>query len=496
VVAYSCYALTANVPVVRVAVTTTSGSTTDADTIAVGVFDGEALPDLGLQALVAAGEAKPTFKHLAVTHSGGRRVILVGLGARDQFDAERARMAAAAVGRRARELGARHLCWDLPSEGGAGLAAGLVEGTVLGGYRFTRYRPAGDEPSLEQLTISAPGAAGDAAGAGHRASVLAAAQNRARDLGNRAPNDLTPTALADYAVALGERHPALTVTVLDEDELRAQGMGAFAAVAQGSAEPAKLITLEYAAADVAGDAPRLALVGKAVTFDSGGLSLKPPNSMIEMKFDMAGGAAVIEAIGALAELEVPVRVLGVVGATENLVGGRSVKPGDIVTALDGTTIEVNNTDAEGRLVLADCITHARRLGCDAIVDIATLTGGVVVALGGTYAGLMASDDALAAELIACGEHTGELLWRLPLHPAYAEMVKGRYAQLTNRTQRREASAITGAEFLHHFAGDVPWAHLDIAAVGDDGRASGRDYLDKGATGFGVRLLVELAAGRG
>jgi leucyl aminopeptidase len=266
-------------------------------------------------------------------------------------------------------------------------------------------------------------------------------------------------------------------------------------VAQGSAEPAKLITLEYAAADIAGDAPRLALVGKAVTFDSGGLSLKPPNSMIEMKFDMAGGAAVIEAIGTLAELEVPVRVLGVVGATENLVGDRSVKPGDIVTALDGTTIEVNNTDAEGRLVLADCITHARRRGCDAIVDIATLTGGVVVALGGTYAGLMASDDALAAELIACGERTGELVWRLPLHPAYAEMVKGRYAQLTNRTQRREASAITGAEFLHHFAGDAPWAHLDIAAVGDDGRASGRDYLDKGGTGFGVRLLAELAAGR-
>ena len=210
-------------------------------------------------------------------------------------------------------------------------------------------------------------------------------------------------------------------------------MGAFAAVAQGSAEPAQLITLEYAGAGVAGDAPRLALVGKAVTFDSGGLSLKPPNSMIEMKFDMMGGAAVIEAIAALAELEVPVRVLGIVGATENLVSDRSVKPGDIVTALDGTTIEVNNTDAEGRLVLADCITHARRLGCDAIVDIATLTGGVVIALGATYAGLMANDDALAAQLIACGERTGELLWRLPLHPAYAEMVKGRYAQLTNRT---------------------------------------------------------------
>jgi leucyl aminopeptidase len=491
VVANACYAVTCNVPAVYVAVTSEGVFAADADTVAVGVFDGETV-DLGpAQALLDGGEAKPEFKHLAVTHSDGRRLIVAGLGARDQFDAERARIAAAVVGRRAQELGARQVCWELPRGGDARHAAGIVEGTVLGGYRFTRYRRPPEDRALEQLTISAP-ADPDVTGAAHRASILAAAQNRARDLGNRAPNDLTPTALADYAVALGERHDAVTVTVLDEDELRERGMGAFAAVAQGSAEPAQLITLEYAGGGVAGDAPRLALVGKAVTFDSGGLSLKPPNSMIEMKFDMMGGAAVIEAIAALAELQVPVRVLGIVGATENLVSDRSVKPGDIVTALDGTTIEVNNTDAEGRLVLADCITHARRLGCDAIVDIATLTGGVVIALGATYAGLMASDDALAAQLIAVGEHTGELLWRLPLHPAYAEMVKGRYAQLTNRSQRREASAITGAEFLHHFAGDEPWAHLDIAAVGDDGRAP---YLDKGGTGFGVRLLAELAAGR-
>ena len=487
--ANACYAVTGNVPAVHVAVTTEGALATDADTVAFGVFEGETVDLAPAQALLGAGEAKPAFKHLAVTHSDGRRVIVAGLGARDQFDPERARIAAAVVGRRAQELGARHLCWELPRGGDADRAAGLVEGTVLGGYRFTRYRRPPEDPALEQLTISAP-ADPDVTAAAQRASVLAGAQNRARDLGNRAPNDLTPTALADYAVALGERHEAVTVTVLDEDELRERGMGAFTAVAQGSAEPAKLITLEYAGAP--DDAGRLALVGKAVTFDSGGLSLKPPNSMIEMKFDMMGGAAVIEAIAALAALQVPVRVLGVVGATENLVSDRSVKPGDIVTALDGTTIEVNNTDAEGRLVLADCITHARRLGCDAIVDIATLTGGVVIALGATYAGLMASDDALAAQLIAVGDRTGELLWRLPLHPAYAEMVKGRYALLTNRSQRREASAITGAEFLHHFAGDEPWAHLDIAAVGDDGRAP---YLDTGGTGFGVRLLAELAAGR-
>jgi leucyl aminopeptidase len=182
-------------------------------------------------------------------------------------------------------------------------------------------------------------------------------------------------------------------------------------------------------------------------------------------------------------------VLGVVGATENMISGGAMRAGDILTALDGTTVEMNNADAEGRLVLGDCITYARREGCDAIVDIATLTGGVVIALGAVYAGLMANDDTLAELITACGEQTGELVWRLPLHPAYAAMVKGRYAQITNRTERREASAITGAEFLHHFAGEVPWAHLDIAGVGDNGR---KPYLNKGGTGFGVRLLTELA----
>jgi leucyl aminopeptidase len=227
-----------------------------------------------------------------------------------------------------------------------------------------------------------------------------------------------------------------------------------------------------------------------VTFDSGGLNLKPGPSMVGMKFDMAGGAAVIEAMGALAELGAAGTVLGLIGATENMTGGAAMKPGDILRAYDGTTIEMNNADAEGRLVLADCITHARREGAQAIVDVATLTGAVVTALGSTYAGLMASDDALAARLLASAELTGELLWRLPLHPDYAERVKGRYAQITNLPEPRgAASSITAAEFLHHFAGDVPWAHLDIAGVGDDVKLP---YYDKGGTGFGVRLLAELA----
>jgi leucyl aminopeptidase len=277
--------------------------------------------------------------------------------------------------------------------------------------------------------------------------------------------------------------------VLDEDAIRDAGMGAFTAVAQGSERGARLIRLEHAGA-VDSHSPRLALVGKAITFDSGGLSLKPARSMPEMKFDMSGGAAVIEAVGALAELGAPVNVVGVVGATENMPDAGAVRPGDIVRALDGTTIEVNNTDAEGRLVLADCICYALREGCDRLLDVATLTGGIVTALGSTYAGMMSNDDDWAARLDDCANATGELVWRMPLHPEYAEMVKGRYAQLTNATERREATPITGAELLHHFADGKPWAHLDIAGTAYDVRRA--YFADKGATGFGVRLLVQLA----
>jgi leucyl aminopeptidase len=319
-----------------------------------------------------------------------------------------------------------------------------------------------------------------------RARLVTEAQNRARDLGNTPANDLPPELLASYASELAERR-GLPSETLDEQAIRQLGMGAFAAVAQGSQQEARLIRIDY---DGAGpDAPRLALVGKAVTFDSGGLSLKPASSMEEMKFDMCGGAAVIEAVGAVAELGLPVNLTGIVGATENLPSGTAIKPGDIVRAIDGTTIEINNTDAEGRLVLADCISYARRIGCERIVDLATLTGGVVVALGSVYAGLLSNDDGWAEAVLAAARAAGEPAWRLPLHPEYADLMKGRYAKLSNRSEKREASTITGAEFLHHFAGEVPWVHLDIAGTAYDVR---RPYFDKGATGYGVRLVVELA----
>lgn len=478
---------------VDVETTTADAFSGDADTVVIGVFADEpppvVAPDGVVSALLDSGEAKGVFKHLALTHAAGRRVIVVGLGQRSDFDPERARIAAALAHRRAREAGARTLCWSVPGGDADEIVAALVHGTLLGAYRFDRYQP--DEPttgaSVDRLILSGPG---ELTGVAARAAILATAQNRARDLGNRPPNDLTPTALGEYAATLAERLPGLTVIQLGGLEIGQLGMGAFAAVAQGSEQDARLIVLRYDGGGRAGAASRrLALVGKAVTFDSGGLWLKSSTGLLDMKFDMAGGAAVIETLAVLAELQAPVSVLGVVGATENMISGAAVRPGDIVSALDGTTVEINNTDAEGRLVLADCLIYARREGCDALVDIATLTGGVVVALGAVHAGLMSNDDVLADRITACGRRTGELVWRLPLHPDYAEMVKGRYAQLNNRTERREASAITGAEFLHHFAGDVPWAHLDIAGVGDDGR---KPYLDKGGTGFGVRLLTELA----
>jgi leucyl aminopeptidase len=479
---------------VQVEATTQSPLDTGADTIVVGVFEGEGVahdvPGGALNALLESGEAQRKFKRVAVTHAEGRRFVLVGLGTREKFDAERARAAAGVAHGRARDLGAEMLCWEVPHHVGDEIVEGLVEGTLLHDYRFERYKPSEDSRRVQRLVVSAHH---DVAEPARVATILAGAQNRARDLGNTPANDLPPSALATYSEELANRL-GLRHTVLGEGAIREEGMGAFAAVAQGSDEPARLIRLDYDGVGDGdgdgGDSPLLALIGKAVTFDTGGISLKPAATMHEMKFDMCGGAAVIEAMGALAELKAPVRAMGLIGATENMPSGHAVKPGDIVRALDGTTVEVNNTDAEGRLVLADCISYARREGAERLLDVATLTGGIVVALGSVYAGLMSNDDAWASDVLAASSRTGELVWRMPLHPEYADMIKGRYGQIVNNTAKRNATALTAGEFLHHFAGEVPWAHLDIAGTAYDVRRS--YFADRGATGFGVRLLVDLA----
>jgi leucyl aminopeptidase len=457
---------------------------TPADTVAIGVFDAKQVPhdveDGALQALLDSGEAKTAFKHLALTHAAGKRWILIGLGDRDAFDAERARIAAAVVHGRAKELGTTTLCWELPHRLDEAQAGGFVEGTLLAAYAFTRYKHATEEPRLQTLIVSDHE---DRSSAVERARIVAHAQNAARELQDTPANDCTPAALAERAQAIATSHYGIGAEVLDPREL---GMGAFAAVAQGSDVPPALIVLKY---DGGGEGPLIGFVGKAVTHDTGGLSIKPAGSMDKMKFDMSGGAAVIEAVGAIAALRLPVRLIAVVGATENTINGSAMKPGDIVTALNGTTIEVNNTDAEGRLVLADCLAHAVALGAERLVDLATLTGGIVTALGSVYAGILSNDDAWAATVQAAGDAAGEPLWRLPLHPEYAEAIEGRYAQIVNSTEGRKAHPIMGAEFLQRFVDGRPWAHLDIAGVGWD---RGKPYAAKGGSGFGVRLLVELA----
>ena len=477
----------------QVSATTEAPEASEADTLALGVFAGEegaAGAPAEVAEMLASGEARAAAGALAVGHSAGKRWIVVGLGARSEFTPESARAAAAAVRGRAREITTKSLCWILPSGTDEAIAEALVEGTMLADYSFRRYKSAapdedeGPVEGLEALRVFAPSDLGESVG---DAARVAAAVNSARDLQNRPGNDLTPTALADHARALADEIDPLEVEVEGREGLHERGMGAFAAVAEGSDEEPALITLRYDSPSANG--PTIGFVGKAVTFDSGGISLKPGAKMSEMKFDMSGGAAVIEATAAIARLGLPLRLRGVVGATENLPSGHAVKPGDIVTASNGKTIEVNNTDAEGRLVLADCLCHAAAQGAETLIDLATLTGAVIVALGSTYAGLMSNDDALAERILAAGERTGEIVWRLPLHEEYRKLIKGTYADLDNAPEARKAGTIVGGAFLENFTGGLPWAHLDIAGSAWD---LGRPYVGKGASGYGVRLLVALA----
>ena len=476
-----------------IAVSARSGAPgeTSADTRVVGLFEGELPEGEQLRALVESGEARPAPRKLAVGHEpsvngASRRVILVGLGKRDELDAERARVAAAIAAGRARELGSSSLSWALPEAASAGP---IVEGTLLALYDFDRFKsskdPEQDEARIESLELVGDGA--DVAAAAERARVIAEAQNGARDLQNLPSNIATPTFLAERAVALAEAHAALSCEVLDRGKIAALKMGAFGAVAQGTDTEPKLIVLRY---EGGGSGSQLGYVGKAVTFDTGGISIKPSAKMQEMKFDMSGGAAVIEALGAIAALELPARITAVVPATENMPSGRSMKPGDIVTAMNGKTIEINNTDAEGRLILADALAYAVDQGAERIVDLATLTGAIIVALGSTYAGLFANDDEWYAEVESACRTTGELGWRLPLHREYFELTKGKYADLTNASEQRKASSIYAAEFLRQFVADRPWVHVDIA--GTAWGMGGRPYVGSGASGFGVRMLVELA----
>ena len=456
-------------------VTTRSGdpAATAADTRVVAVFEGESL-DGELQALVDSGEAKAAPKKTAVAHVDGKRVVLAGAGKRGEFDAERARVVAAAAAARASELGAKALSWDVP-----GAPEGIVHGTLLAAYRFDQLKSKKENGNgLASLELVGDGLE-DAARA---ATIEAEAQNAARDLQNLPANIATPA----YLVERAQQLEGVEVEVLDRAACEKLGMGAFLSVAQGTYLDSYMIVLRY---DGGGGGPHLGYVGKAMTFDTGGISIKPAGKMHEMKFDMSGGAAVIEGIGAIAKLGLPVKVTGVVAATENMPSGRSTRPGDIVTAMNGTTIEVNNTDAEGRLVLADALAYAVEQGAERLVNLATLTGSIITALGHTYVGLFSNDDDWYAAVEAAGNAAGEIGWRLPLHPEIEELTKGKYGDLQNVGDAPQAGSSYAAEFLKRFVDDRPWVHMDIA-----GTAWGmkRNYTGSGASGFGVRTLVELA----
>jgi leucyl aminopeptidase len=460
----------------------------DSDLSVVGLFEGTALPD-PLRDAPGVRDARDGFRKTALLYpQRPARALVVGLGGRDEFDLERARVAAAVAARQAVALDSRSLAWSLPdSEDAAATAAALVEGTILACFRFDRFRSSAEDeepkPQIEQLTILGPSSIASAAQA---ARTAAEAQNRARELQELPANVATPSFLADRAAEIVAAHDRVSFEVFGREEIEGKGMGGLAAVSRGTAEEPKLIVLRYAGG---GNGAPIGLVGKAITFDSGGISIKPSQSMHEMKMDMSGGAAVLEAIAAIAELELAVDLIGVVPSTENLPSGSAIKPGDVITQYNGKTVEDNNTDAEGRLVLADALAYCVELGAERLIDLATLTGAVIVALGSTYAALISNDDQWAAEVTEAATRSGELAWRLPLHPEYKELTRGTVADLTNAASKRKAMTIYAGSFLEEFVDGRPWAHLDIAGTAWD---TGREYVGKGPSGFGVRLLVSLA----
>src|SRR3954466_954186 len=489
----------------RVDVQAVAPEQVEADVLAVPVADGAGLSgaaaklDDGLGGLLARlasdGELLDDLGKASIVHVdgklGARRVAGAGVGARDGLNADSLRTAAAAVAHETKAY-AERIAWviddslPLPPEE---QARAIVDGTLLGGYEPARWKGEGPASKLSTLVICSE--ADGVKEAAERAATIAAWANRARDLVNSPPNELTPERLAERAQELASGASNLTAEALGPDEIGELGMGALAAVAQGSDNPARLVVLRYDPPDAKGDV-FLGLVGKAITFDTGGISLKPSLHMEDMKGDMAGGAAPMEATGAIAELGIPLRVITVAAASENMPSGGAYRPGDIICDANGKTIGITNTDAEGRLVLADALWYARREGATHVLDFATLTGAMEVALGDLYAGLFANDDTWRDDILGAAQTSGDHTWPFPLHPRYRRYVDSAYADMKNSSELRQAGAVLAAEFLREFSGDGPWAHIDMAGPGFLERSRGAYYTQRGGTGYGVRLIAELA----
>ncbi len=477
----------------------------DTDLLIIPVFDGESVPaDVdGLDAATggAVGRAiatrevqgKPYELFLTPAGNGWRagRVALVGAGKADEYTTERVRRVAtaAALGARQRRIG--RIAWmHRGAVDPADAVRAATEGLVLASFSGDTYKSSDrGAPPPEQLAIVAPRTTeGHALRAAiERGRILAECCNLSRELCNEPSNVLTPTTFAERAASIA-RDAGLAAEVLDERAIARLDMGLLLGVAKGSAEPPRLIVLRHEPAG-APDRPVLGLVGKGITFDTGGISIKPADGMERMKDDMAGGAAVLCAMRAISLLKAPIKVVAVIPATENMPGGRAVKPGDILTGANGKTVEVINTDAEGRLILGDGLWYAQQQGATHLVDVATLTGACVVALGKVVSGLFGQPDAWVEVVRRAAQKAGDRVWPMPLYEEYAEQLRSEIADMVN-SGGRPAGACTAAMFLKEFAGGLPWAHLDIAGTAWADEA--KPYQPKGATGQAVRTLAELA----
>ena len=479
---------------------------TEAGAVIVNFFEGMERPEddtatldeaLGgaISQLISQGEIKGTLNQITIIHSLGKlpadRVVVTGLGKQQGLSLDKVRGAVAETCRLLRQKNVDNIATIAQGAGIAGIttegaAQAITEGALLGVYSFRRHITKEPEYSeIKQLSIVDADATKlpSLEQGRHRGRILAQATNLARDMVNEPANYMTPSNMAEMATKLTETY-GLELSVLEREQMQELGMGALLGVAQGSRQPPKFIVLHYKA----GDSKELdvALIGKGITFDSGGISIKPSEGMGDMKGDMAGGAAVMAAISAIAQLKPKINVMALIPATENLPGGNSLKPADVVTAMNGKTIEIISTDAEGRLALADALGYAKKHRAKLIVDVATLTGACRVALGDVCTGAFTNNQELIDKVLTAGAEAGELIWQMPMYEEYKEQNKSEVADIKN-VGGRYGGAVTAAQFLAKFAGDTPWVHLDIAGTFMSEKE--KNYRVKGATGVPVRTLV-------
>ncbi len=465
----------------------------ECDAIVVVQFEQEAPQGIAAdhaKELYDSGEFNGKTLELAVLHRPAglkaKRLVLAGGGKREHFDSAELRKLAGAALRALKPKGVRNMVLALPeSHRSDEFSAAAVEGALLADTEADRYKT---DPKKNEKQVDRFAVLGGSQSALDYGRIVAESQNFTRSLANEPSNLLTPLHLAERARQMAAEQ-GLECEILDQDRMRQLGMGALLGVAQGSAEPPALIIVRYKPANAPASKDHLGLIGKGVTFDTGGISIKPADGMEKMRYDMAGGAAVLGAMRALAQLKPAIPVTALVPAVENMPGSRAQRPGDIVTTLAGKTVEVLNTDAEGRMILIDSLTYAQRLGCTHLVDAATLTGAIVVALGAVNVGAFSNNDAFMNKLLGAAKAEGEKMWQLPLDEEYKEQLKSAFADLHN-IGGRPAGSITAAMFLRDFVGETPWIHLDIAGTAwlDDAKP----YMAKGASGVGVRTFVKLA----